>query len=449
MGMTVLIILFQNCGPSQPQQFEEIDLASLAEQTEFPYDVHLDHIAYSSCSDVTFDDPSDTFFSFKVGAYGFTDNAAISGGVKLRSSYIETTRGLDALKQIDLLRENPLSQSAQPQIAIRNNSFQSIKFVSDTSSGEPKLGKDFSNIFTSLSTDYISSVLLKNEQTNPLRYVSGNNGKGLRIEGQITINKSEAAVANIRDELTQSNSKLTVTFNSSSDPTTPIARAPAHYRSGVKSDAESVYGTGYLMQFARPLDSISGTPSRALSGIQEVDLEGRQDSGTNGTWVCPEDLQFKIIPPSDARFSEDEFIDASSQNNYIKEADNITDYPDKFKTIRNVLALSQWYVSYDPTNLRNNYVIPKVAALGSCYSNVNFTEEGDPLPVPYFHLPGEDENGDPIIEKHGSQIDYETYFGGANRTCTTGQAYENSTDGKQYSCFHYISICHRAPAQSN
>lgn len=443
LGFTFLVICYQNCGPTSPQTFEELDLASLAAQTDFPYDIHLDHIAYSSCSEVSFNEPSNTFFSFKAGAYGFPSSPAIDGGIKLRESYIETTRGIDALKQLELLQSSPLSIGAQPQLAIRNNNFQSIKFVSDTSEGEPSLGKDYSNIFTSLSTDYISSVLLKNERTKPLRYLSGNNGKGLRIEGQITINKSEAAVENIRDELTQSNSKLTVTFNSSSDPETPIARAPAHFKEGVKSDSESVYGSGYLMQFARPLDGINGTPTRVLSGVQEVDLEGRSNSGTNGTWDCPEDLQFKIIPPSDARFSEDEFLNASSQNNYTQKADDISNFPDKFRTIRNVLPLSQWYVSYDPNDFRNNYVIPKVAGLGSCYPYVNFTEEGDPLPEPYYHVIEQDDNGQDFIAKHGSQIDYETYNGGANRICTPGQAYENASDGKQYSCFHYISICHR------
>ncbi len=391
LSLAAALVTFQNCSQPASTGGSVAQQATTASLMPFAYDATIDQIAYMSCPQLTtgsFD--TDTYFSYRVGAYR-------NAGMKFSDTFL-TTYGTQPITTLT----NTVSQSAANantnlQLAIRSPA--NLNSVV-SSSGSPVQGIDFYNMYASLGSVETTTALY-NSSYNTItnlptevrsRTLRAGNKIGLHMEGTLQLGISEAQASSLRDDYfntTQAVLALTyvepVAGGSSAASTTNVRSPATAFPTTQMTNASQAYGLGFQLHFAQPTYnglagvgllglSTTGTrtqqgsyPDNVLTAVTEENLLNNGTAGT-GTWVCPTDLQFRIVrnglditQPAPGATPTDGTIpcarmpdpDSSVMSNDLQIA-------------RNSLRVEDWYI-----DMADHCIIPKNIN-GSCYGTLNY-----------------------------------------------------------------------------
>ena len=307
VGIIVVPFLYLNCSGSSTAGSS--DAASVIASGVFPYQMHVDTIAYMSCSDLngsstnTQTDPTNTFFSFKVGVNNINNCDAKPGsdssgcGVSLTAPFANAVNNLSLADKTAVL-ESSTFENLYPDLSIRPNSDLinggSAAYISTgctTDCGIQSFAD--ANLLgpSSLLSSFVSIFYSANE-TDWHNSISTSTGD-IPLSGQISFTGGQfdgAGIA-IRNAIAQGSGSwfLTTEF--------ATAAGVGQPGQGVSSDGSNthVYGYGYRFTFTNGQYQPTG-PARAIAtnGVTEYDLTTGQQTGS--TWTCE---NFEILYPGD------------------------------------------------------------------------------------------------------------------------------------------------------
>lgn len=330
--LLILVILtsFQNCGTQDYSNTMTapsgavVDLSN-ADQIPFAYDYVANQISYMSCSHTndskdgvsaiaTHLDNSNTFYTFKVGAYD-------TAGLTLRSDFINFVKStysfkgtLDDQKIKDALTFGTAHKNAALQLSVRDTTpIAAALFSPSALSGSPdKISKptDY-NLFP--YNRYIASTEFQSQLVdlfkNPTKRLTalGTGTVPYNLESALHYEKlpnyTEYGSQQIRNFI-ESNSQikyLSVTY--SEDPGEGgTSTSPEYLARSANPELSSnlAWGTGYQLKFTTPSSYPFGRSQKnnVLDKIQEVNLSLIKQPTTPG-WTCPSNLRYIIVSPRD------------------------------------------------------------------------------------------------------------------------------------------------------
>jgi len=367
-----LLGTFQNCSQSLDTTGQDM-LSQAQTNLPFAYVATADTISYMSCSRMPTTLDTSAYFSLRVGAY----NAG--AGLSLTSGFQQATQYYSPVNRGQALSQSTANSGATLQLSVRQlGNYQNV--LSGAGSAVAP-GLDTGPFLSELDTNPMASQLgsLINGAFN--NYFQGSflnftGGTGL-MQSSLIFMESETATLSVRQHLNNRQAILALTFTESAASGDTSARAPAG-----ASDANVVYGTGYLLQFSAPpaYPGWATSDQRVLSSVTEMDLGGGTLPQPAHSWTCSASDQYKIVIPTDV-------FPTSTGSNFVclKQPDpqlsslSAADQA-RLTAIRNVLPVSSWYV-----DLANHCVVPKnSAALTSCYGDRSqILQNGVPVNIEY------------------------------------------------------------------
>lgn len=378
VGSFLLVVTFQNCGkagfdsalddsltsssvdPNLEGQFGSRD-ALKVQSIPFAYDVVPDQIAYSSCFGSGLQSLPG-HFTFRIGAYS-------TGGVKIRQNFFDYLKAnfqpispateLSTNQIKTYLAYSPENTLAAPQFAIRTRGLPQLV---RTSSAKATVGLDFINVLMSLTDDRMMDPLVNNRTSNTMFFPMASQPTQRNLEASISYNTTQALSESVRNDF-RTSAMLAMTYVPSTPALAYSARIPASATTTntdgtTTTDNSKAYGRGYYMQFVSDLAPYTQTlyaqttiasnnPTNILFSIQEINLE---NSTTSGTWSCPFERRYVIVPLADAPIScPQEKGTSMSDSTYRRE----------LEIVRRQLKAEDWDV-----NIALRCVVPKQ---GSCY----------------------------------------------------------------------------------
>ena len=332
MLMTLLAatlpILFQNC--SSPAD-ESSEVSSVAASAPFAFESAVDHIAYMSCSNMPSGYDTQSYFTFKMGAYG------ASSGTKLNNAFVHATRNLTLAQKAQALAESPANSGVSASLSIRStNDYQSIL----------QFGGFFNGDFVGPLSASANATALANN--NGKSFINSFSAGKFEENIQFT-STSETNADSIRANFTSNSYTLLFGYGRSGN---NEALAPT------AGSTTSVYGHNYRMNFALGFGQNSGFssgPVRVMANLREYDsLNGQQ---TSAVWDCKPEWQFMIVRPQDLGVS------ALCENHTVEPVPTAAQ-KEMYDALRAVLPAASWGV-----NLNRRCVVQKTSN-GLCYGSV-------------------------------------------------------------------------------
>lgn len=351
----ILLLGFQNC--TQPANVQKTDdIKSLAEKSGFAYNANLDEIAYMSCYNVKPDAANGTaFFTIRAGAYR-------TGGLRLEDSFVNEVAKRSTQNQVDILSSSAANANTIMQLALRPKAnLQSIL----QSGSSPVRGADYSNLLDALGSPAVSETLIRLTPYDRIRRMRNGAAEGARFEGDLSFSENYTTEASIRTSLQGVSgstaappSVLALTFSNGGAGVSDAVSARGPATLDTKSSlaiGRYVFGRGYSLGFGLPnvTPVYSQFPSNVMTRVSESNLAEPTDTTAAGEWVCPANMQFKIIRPGDEMVAGARCAKAPDPEK-----------PDAtLLMVRNVLRVEDWYV-----DLANRCIVQKVHGSG-CYGD--------------------------------------------------------------------------------
>ncbi len=302
IGIVSVPIFYLNCSGPNPNS---TSAASILSSGVFPYQMHIDTIAYMSCSNLngpytnTQNDPTNAFFSFKVAALNSnpgncTTNSTGGSGVCLTQPFIYAVRNLAPSDQTSVLQSSTYG-GLYPDLSIRPSSDlvdgSSVAYIGTQCTndcGNPS----FADANLLGASEYLSSYASTffNSGTDWHNSYSTSAGE-IPMSGQISFTggQNDGAGSAIRGAITQGSGNYFLT--------TEFADAAGTGQAGQGASTNGsngqVYGYGYRFSFTNGQYQSTG-PARAISNVYEYDLTTGQQ--TSSSWTCE---NFEILYPGD------------------------------------------------------------------------------------------------------------------------------------------------------
>lgn len=421
-AVTLLLVVFQNCGPAPLEEGDD-DLATSVDprlsNLPFPYQASANQIAYSSCP-LTSAVTDGSSFTFHVGSYDNADylaNAAVSSsraGLSLNSTFLSQgdaainfyTPSLRESKWKEALMYGPLAASATPFISLRSNN-EPAKYGIAIGSGADDQFKAYTGM---LSTEAFADQFARGRTSTISFFTSGGTvderAAGAYLSYPVG---SISGEEQFRNQLL--NSKLVLGFGDFSANSSG-GLGPQVY--SVNSSNSEMYGVGYSFQFGKEPRYVQPNLvpySRTVSAVYEHDMSVYGAPLTANTWACPTGMKFKIVMPQHRNntmyMSATQVAYACPKETFAQMAAN-ANYAAIMKVVRRTLKPEQWDV-----NLSQRCAVP--IAGQQCYG-------GGITPI------------------------YDDYFftdGSANASLSPPKYAQCWTGAGSYDCAHYISICLR------
>lgn len=454
LGLTAILGFFQNCTTQVP--FGQTDhFQALVNSPVFPYEVHLDQVAYMSCSEQEDIFNDGTFFTFRFGAFD-------QGGIRITPEYRES---IEKVRDEDVPFALEISQASSRlrlQAAMRTLDNLQLMYVDNDNGAEGVEGLDFSNFFVEMGeSDLVNLLWFGNPNDYVSSYPAARFIDEARFEGEVSFMKSDRMAADVRNFMNSRGGILAVTFNqegsifpvgpgnlqalqeladsgqagdvaipqSGGDPSNDLGTSSVGVASvGVASTfsaannniGQNVFGAGLKPAFKQPSKLLVPTndalpvtevspgasiPSRVLASVTDVIIDDRMRNRRFSNWNCPSTAQFMIVLPSDAQYQDN----GNTVTRCRREPDPANPSLE-LQRVRQSLYQEDWYV-----DMRNRCVVPKSASNvvpGSCY--------------------GKDSSEDTL------PINYEAF--------ETGCGFDHISQGNGLGlCPHFVSVCFRNP----
>jgi len=385
---------FQNCTPAVP--FGNVDyFSSLVSSPHFPYEAGLDQLAYMSCSEQSDVGNDGTFFTFKAGAYDHL-------GLRISQTYRDNVVKVDDQNVAFALQESTFSAGTRLQLAIRSLDNLQLTYIDQENGVSGLDGFDFNNFFPPMGTQLLAETLWFMQPNDYLRVFAGAQSiSNLRFEGRLQFMKSQLMENDLRSFLSN-RGVITLTFATQGEITpigpgsyndlvvvgdgstpAPIGGAIGSAKVGTEKVgiasaglsqnlAQNVFGMGIQPQFKQPLTSLGGNPGpdmppRVLSRVQDIIIDERLNGQIPRTWSCPDSMQFMIVLPGDATYTD-------VNDNEITRCAMLPDPPvlsAEMRRIRQSLLAEDWFI--DPIR---RCAVPKADHVeqGSCYGRNSQTQ---------------------------------------------------------------------------
>ncbi len=304
-GIVLVPFLYVNCSGSSTAGAS--DAASVIASGIFPYQMHVDTIAYMSCSDLngpstnTQGDPTSTFFSFKAGVNNINNCDGKPGsdssgcGVSLTAPFANAVNNLSISDKTAVLESSSLA-NLYPDLSIRpasdlvNGDATAYISTNCTTDCGNQSYADANLLGPSSLLSNFASVFYSGNETDWHNAISTSTGD-IPLSGQISFTggQSDGAGIAIRNAIAQGSGSWFLT--------TEFATATGVGQSGqgASSDGSNshVYGYGYRFTFTNGAYQSTG-PARTVSSVTEYDLTTGQQTGSS--WSCE---NFEILYPGD------------------------------------------------------------------------------------------------------------------------------------------------------
>lgn len=393
---TLLLISFQNCSQTGFETEEALleggpntglsstntskygtDIANKLAAMPLAYRIGFDYVAYNSCTDSELPKRANTF-SFKFGAYE-------SGGLSVSPQahqYLNNTSNfrpvapateLSLAQKKSYIYDSPRNRDLVLQLAWRTKGQPGW-----LRNNEPVVNRDYKDITMNLSDDRMLDPIIKNEQSFSRFFPFAPDVRQRRLEATFAFNDNEQLSEYIRNDLEfgvasdGSQGMLAFAFRKADkDP-----KVPMMLNDNVNSG--SAFGVGYTFSFVAQPEAvargITNNPRNILAGINEIDLETGNNTGSS--WSCPSSLRLKIVRRDDAATQ----CPADPAAALMDSA-----YRAQLRRIRYVLPASDWDVSiYGACVVPKNYECYKRETHGGSVIPVNYNattecfQEGKP-----------------------------------------------------------------------
>ena len=308
------------------------------------------------------------FFTFRV-------SAKTGAGLRLSPQFRQEVPRLNEERVVLALRQNFLSAGSQVQLAARSRR-DYRKFYRNSQNNSGLEGVDYDNLLVPMGDPGLSRFLW---QLPPNEYIQVWPGaefqEELRVHGSLDFTASEELARGLRKFLNQEGA-LTLTFSEipGTFPKGPFDPSAMGLQDSSTPFREA-YGMGIQVSFKQPRALGSpglDMPQRVLSQVREIPMDPRGSDPK--PWSCPAHLQFKIVHPNHAQFTESVNGTDTTKTRCAKEEDPKV-LSEGLRIIRTSLPSSEWYV-----DMVRQCVVPKdgVWVEGSCYginSNTDQTRE--------------------------------------------------------------------------
>lgn len=440
IAVAVGLGLFQNCSSAVP--FGSTDhFQSLVNSPEFPFEVAVDQLAYMSCAEQEGVFNDGTFFTFRIGAFG-------SGGIRVTPEYRSHINKVKEEEVPSALQVSASSSRLRLQTAVRTLENFQLMYVDPDNGAEGVEGFDFDNFFPIMGDEALVNTLWFN---NPLDYVNVYSQAlfidDYRFEGELSFMKSEVMEKSLRDffgtrgivavtfanegeifpvgpgslqdlqDLADSGSGGEIPNGGVATPP-PSSSNPPTNSSGVGNVRASgndirrdVFGVAVQPRFKQPpkydltapqpeLNPGSFLPPRVLSQVSDVIIDERMRSRPMPGWICPSELAFMIVLPSDAEYQD---VDSNTITRCSTNQDPVNQST-HLKIARQSIYAEDFYI-----DMNRRCVVPKRnnVTTGSCYGVDPNTNQTYRVNYDTFHTDG-------------------CGFGNINGLCP-----------------HYVSVCYR------
>jgi|GEM_PF-2475141 len=375
--IAVLILFFQNCS-SEPAIQNSSPLQRAIEEGEFPYEVSVDQIAYMSCSQQNRLSPDrSAFFTFRMGAYG-------NAGLALTPAFIDSTSRFPADSRLDILSSHVQSDGAQLRVSVRSNSDLRAAYTGNGSGNEGQENFDYSNIFPPLGDRDIATQLLQSPEARINTNVAAFDESEQSFEGDLRFYQEEADMEELRSVLNVGEALLALTMHDldlgipRGPLLNPLDNVPDEF-----SVAKNAFGMGFRINFSQPFagnfinplpagrNTHINVPRRIMTSVQEVQL-GEASTSERRTWICPQDLRYRIVSPQDASALPGDPL--YSQIASCATNDDPITLGENLSIARRSLRAEDWWI--DQTK---NCIVPKPgrSGEGACYGFGQFTGTSD------------------------------------------------------------------------
>lgn len=386
----MVMVSYQNCGTSQ-----QGSLFGAQSYSQLPYEFNTNQLAYLSCSEQgNVANDHGVFFTFRAGAYNDANGNPVAG-LRLTEDFLFDTRRQNNFSRMDTLFEDKGTSLSRLQFATRRGSNLAGMFVNSSSNGGTE-EIDFDYVFGDFGSDEMSAALLTAPTGEYMNYwAPAGINKDAYFEGTLVYNGSESLAQQLR-QFFSTGGILAWTFADSNNPES--IRSIEFYDNDDDPDTEEpvvtdrALGTGYKVEFKQPLaanwytagNTHANVPKRVLQSVSEFDLNSK---ATIANWVCPRELQLRVVFPDDIWVVGNP-KDPSNNANFVANPINpsvagqagltnklcrqIEDtnalnngtalLQSHLAIVRRSLPISDWYV-----NLTDRCIIPKRYTLGSCY----------------------------------------------------------------------------------
>ena len=369
---------FQNCSSEAPfgvrDSFSLLTESSRAE--DFPYEASFDQVAYMSCSEQedVFND-FQTFFTFRFGAYR-------NAGLRITDQFLENTHRMSNRDRANILMQHQLSQGSRLQFALRAGENYQLAFINEDSPNDGSDGVDYSNVFTSIGDEVLSSYVVNQPLGQWMNYFpAALLEKDYRFEGSVYFNSSETLQNEMRSFLSN-RGILALTFSTEAtiNPRGPGSAAEFTNDGTVdpRTLARDVFGAGARVTFKQPSPvnhikdnngnaittrATQNMPPRLLASVEDFAIDGRYRNQPRKVWNCGSEMAFMIVLPEHATYTVTQNGVTTTRTRCRMDPDPLV--PDeRLKMIRNSLYAEDWFV-----DLNNRCVVPKPDRVnaGSCY----------------------------------------------------------------------------------
>ena len=295
ISLIFLMLLFQNCGQSENNNFDDISSIeqSEADALPFAFDLTVDHIAYMSC-DSNSVNQSGKLFNFKAGAFNNNE------GIKIRESFRSSLAGKSKRFVLKRLAASKRNKGAGVVMSVREGGrFQGPILIGgdDGGTGLDAIGNYMAPmIWNPISLVHLTSEKVLNflwDRPDGVNYLEGfSNLEGKTFEGEIAYNTLGAQ--QLLRNAVSSDSYLTFTFATENLENLGVqARAPSSEEGNAVAANGSVWGKGYKMNFAQINPTRPNSPRRALSSVRGYNLEN--ESSLDEDWVCPPSERYIVV----------------------------------------------------------------------------------------------------------------------------------------------------------
>lgn len=344
------LMAYQNC--SQSPGNSTSTNSSFESSLPFAYKSVADTVGYMSCSEITDESVNPrAYFTLRVGAY-----SSATGGMSLSKAFFDATKFYDASTRASALSGSDLNRGAILNLSIRNASnFQLPYKVENIEAGE-----DIDTFLPVLESPQIAGPLASGLPLSATadgqryNYFPGTESKRL-MEASLRFLSNEMDAAEIRNNFDARTAYLVMGYTKMADILDTSLRSPFDVSSTIsgmaptrtQTSANTVYGTGLLLNFSFPVPFTSGA-RRVLSSqspVQEKDLITNQTKPAN--WDCSTNYQFQVVRPEDKAAGK--VVCNASVDRYTT-----GDQATALNAIRRVLRVEDWYVDLD-----NHCVMPK------------------------------------------------------------------------------------------
>ena len=250
------------------EEEEEDDDEDEIDESQIPYDIRLDTMAYMTCNNgVTRDER----FTFKAGAFH-------NGGIKLKSP-IFNNKNLTDIKEYPFYRAEPfiaLTRPNTPSVIVRASEFNPISFHSRL------------NLQSDANLRTLINVLKRNSDI----YIK--NLGGQHISTHHRMNNPRYLASHF------DNADLFIGFRS-------VRQTPHFY---TQEDEKYIHGRYYQIELS---ETEGDAQIYTLSGIDER----YPKTSSRKTWNCSNRLHFKIMRHEDRRSEDEESCPDSPSNNAV------------------------------------------------------------------------------------------------------------------------------------